>query len=94
MNVGANVDKYESLLSSLTLEQLVSMFAIEGKDSTSTIVDDTIGVNTFTVVDDDASLLLHPTTTIFKDSIPGLTDQQIRELTELEVFIRTAKKKK
>jgi len=85
-NVGANVDKYETLMSSLTREQLLSMFALEGKEVTSATLDDTTAAG-----DGDGASLQLPTTTIFED-IPGLSEQQIIELTELESFIRIAEK--
>jgi len=91
-NVGANVDKYEKLMSSLTREQLLSMFAIEGKDTNADDADSNNsevggGINK----DYDGDSNAPPTTAVF-EGIPGLTEQQIVELTELESFIRIAEK--
>jgi len=70
-NVGANVDKYETLMSSLTREQLLSMFALEGKEVTSATLDDTTAAG-----DGDGASLQLPTTTIFED-IPGCPNNRL-----------------
>ena len=89
INVGANVEKYEKLMSSLSREQLLSMFALEGKDIDNMTNKDSSSSDTDIHGNDIDTA--HTSTTLFED-IPGLTEQQIIELTELESFIRIAEK--
>ncbi len=72
--VGADVDKYEKLMLSLTQDQLLSLFGLEAQRR-----DSEIGTPS------EAS------TSIF-ESVPGLSEEQIVGLTELESFIQIAEK--
>jgi len=88
--VGADVDKYEQLMASLTHGQLLALFGLEARepslsgeepDSSSTTSDD-----------GNATASAHGTAASTKvfESIPGLTTSQIEGLTELESFIKVA----
>mmetsp|Transcript_5993 Transcript_5993/g.14866 ORF Transcript_5993/g.14866 Transcript_5993/m.14866 type:complete len:647 (-) Transcript_5993:157-2097(-) len=77
-SVGADVEKYERLMASLTHEQLLSLFALEANAS-----------STERDPDDDGSSTEAARTQVF-EGIPGLSQDQIAELTELESFIRVA----
>lgn len=78
--VGADVDKYEALMASLTHEQLLALFGQEAKEAAQ-----------LTTTDDDAdrSGASAASTRVF-ESIEGLTESQIEGLTELESFIKVA----
>ena len=76
-------------MSSLSREQLLSMFALEGKDIDNMTNKDSSSSDTDIHGNDIDTA--HTSTTLFED-IPGLTEQQIIELTELESFIRIAEK--
>ena len=80
MAVGADVDKYEELMASLTHEQLLSLFGLEARELP------TVGGEESTS-DGDGGSATTPTTKVF-ESIPGLTESQIEGLTELESFIK------
>jgi len=84
-NVGADVDKYERLMASLTQEQLLSMFGLEAQEREKSSAAD--GDNDADESSDSAAA----TTGVF-EGIPGLSEQQIVELTELESFIQIAEK--
>jgi hypothetical protein len=92
LNVGADVEKYEKLMSSLSREQLLSMFALEGKEIDNMMntknKDGSDGISDNNSNDDNNDV----TSTKVFEEIPGLTEQQIIELTELESFIRIAEK--
>ena len=85
INVGADVEKFEVLMASLSREQLLSLFALEAQER------DTGGEEEATLDDEISSSSSLPSTKVF-ENIPGLTEQQIGELTELESFIRIAEK--
>lgn len=76
--VGADVDKYEKLMTSLTHEQLLALFGLEAREE-----DEVISAETSPSSKEAAS------TKVF-ESVKGLTESQIEGLTELESFIRVA----
>eukprot|EP00531_Pseudo-nitzschia_arenysensis_P014868 CAMPEP_0116131646 /NCGR_PEP_ID=MMETSP0329-20121206/9119_1 /TAXON_ID=697910 /ORGANISM="Pseudo-nitzschia arenysensis, Strain B593" /LENGTH=639 /DNA_ID=CAMNT_0003626095 /DNA_START=127 /DNA_END=2046 /DNA_ORIENTATION=- len=78
--VGADVDKYEELMASLTHEQLLALFGIEAKEVAAVGDDSESGGDGGSAV---------PSTKVF-ESIKGLTESQIEGLTELESFIKVA----
>jgi len=79
--VGADVDKYEQLMASLTHAQLLALFGLEAKELP---VEDDAGIGDVASKSGAAA-----STTVF-ESIPGLTESQIEGLTELESFIQVA----
>jgi len=94
--VGADVDKYERLMASLTHDQLLSMFALEGNAGSSSSSSSS-GAGSSAAEDGDgasssssAAATPEASRTQVFESIPGLSREQIAELTELESFIRVA----
>ena len=79
--VGADVDKYEELMASLSHEQLLALFGLEAREATTAGGDESTS--------DDGGSAKTPSTKVF-ESIPGLTESQIEGLTELESFIKVA----
>lgn len=77
-SVGADVDKYERLMSSLTQEQLLSLFALEAQRRDS-------GGEASTATSAEASIKVF-------ELIPDLTEEQVVGLTELESFLQVAEK--
>ena len=86
--VGADVDKYERLMASLTHDQLLNMFALEGNSSASNSAAE--DGDEASSLSSSASATLEASRTQVFESIPGLSQEQIAELTELESFIRVA----
>jgi hypothetical protein len=82
-SVGADVDKYEKLMSSLSHDQLLSLFGLEAQRGE--IVGDASTATTSPATSTEA------TPSIF-ESIPGLTEEQIVGLTELESFMHILEK--
>ncbi len=81
--VGADVEKYEELMASLTHEQLLALFGLEAREVSA------VAGEEFTAEsggDGDSAV---PSTKVF-ESIKGLTESQIEGLTELESFIKVA----
>jgi len=74
-SVGADVEKYDKMMTSLTHEQLLSLFAQEAKarESPESPVSSS----------DAASSKMFET-------IPGLTEEQIVGLSELDSFLKVA----
>jgi hypothetical protein len=77
-SVGADVDKYERIMSSLSQEQLLSLFALESQKRGAS--------GTPSVASGESA-----SSKVF-ETIPGLTEQQIVGLTELESFLHVAEK--
>jgi hypothetical protein len=75
--VGADVDKYEKLMSSLSHDQLLSLFGLEAQRRESSSVGDGID---------------EPSSSSIFESIPGLSEEQITGLTELESFMHILEK--
>jgi len=71
-NAGADVDKYEKLMASLTQDQLLSLFGLEAKRRETTESTE-------------------PSSSIFEE-VPGLSEEQIVGLTELESFMHIVEK--
>lgn len=77
--IGADVDKYEQLMASLTHEQLLALFGLEAKEI-SVAEDEPTDASSSSSTTGGAS------TKVF-ESIQGLSDSQIEGLTELESFL-------
>ena len=77
--IGADVDKYEQLMASLTHEQLLALFGLEAKEI-PVAEDEPIDASSSSSRTGAAS------TKVF-ESIQGLSDSQIEGLTELESFL-------
>jgi hypothetical protein len=77
--VGADVEKYEKLMASFSQEQLLSLFGLEAKRREAKDVS----------MDDVASTATP--SSIFEE-IPGITDEQVMGLTELEAFMKVLEK--
>jgi hypothetical protein len=78
--IGADVDKYEQLMASLTHEQLLALFGLEAKEISA--VDDEP-----TTTDAASSSSTGAASTRVFESIQGLSESQIEGLTELESFL-------
>jgi hypothetical protein len=77
--VGANVDKYEQLMSSLTQDQLLSLFGLEAKQRSAEAVPAVEGEELVSAAETGTSIF---------ESIEGLSKEQVAGLTELESFMR------
>ena len=81
--VGADMDKYEELMASLTHEQLLALFGLEAREVSA------VAGEEFTAESGGDGGSAVPSTKVF-ESIKGLTESQIEGLTELESFIKVA----
>ena len=74
-SVGADAEKYDKIMSSLTHEQLLSLFALEAKARESP---------------ESPALSSEAASSKTFETIPGLTEEQIVGLTELDSFLKVA----
>ena len=85
-SVGADVGKYERLMASLTREQLLAMFGLEAREQQQQQQSRSSG----SVSDDEDGALSSVALTRVFEEIPGLSEEQVEGLTELESFIKFA----
>lgn len=89
-SVGADVGKYERLMASLTREQLLAMFGLEAREQHQQQQQQQQARPSGSAGDDEDGASSSVASTRVFEEIPGLSEEQIEGLTELESFIKVA----